>query len=162
MENRLLEIYLADHLAGAMLGVELSKRAARNNRGTETGVFLDRLVAEIEADRRTLADVVGRLGMHRSKAKEGVSWLTEKVSRLKLNGRVRGYSPLSRLVELEGLSIGIAGKQALWDALREATGVAERLGDVDLLELAERARRQRVEVEAHRLRAARAAFEWRP
>ena len=37
--------------------------------------------------------------------------------RLKPNGQLTGYSPLSRLVELEGLSLGITGKLGLWRAL---------------------------------------------
>jgi hypothetical protein len=40
---------------------------------------------------------------------------------LKLNGQLRGYSPLSRLDELELLQIGVAGKRRLWRALEHTT-----------------------------------------
>ena len=36
-----------------------------------------------------------------SRAKDGAAWVAEKLGRLKTNGQLTGYSPLSRLVELE-------------------------------------------------------------
>ena len=156
--DRLLEIYLADHLAAATAGAALARRAARNNAGNATGEFLRRLAAEIEEDRQTLARLVRELGLSRSRPKEAVASLAEKLARLKLNGRLRRYSPLSRVLELEGLSVGIAGKLALWESLQSLPTSGERLRAFDLERLAERARRQREEVEEHRLAAARAAF----
>jgi hypothetical protein len=38
--ERLLEIYLGDHLAAATAGVELVRRAARNNAGNDYGAAL--------------------------------------------------------------------------------------------------------------------------
>jgi hypothetical protein len=91
-----LDIYLIDHFAGATLGLELSRRAAENNRGTELGDFLQRLHEEIVEDRRTLEDVMERFAVDRSPVKSGSAWLLEKAGRLKVNGQLRGYSPLSR------------------------------------------------------------------
>ncbi|MEJ7570043.1 MAG: hypothetical protein WKF41_17480 [Gaiellaceae bacterium] len=82
----------------------------------------------------------------------------EKLGRLKLNGQVRGYSPLSRLLELETLSVGISGKLALWRSLEQLPEIVERLPGIDLEQLVERAQRQRAELEEHRLAAAREAF----
>ena len=49
--DRLLGIYLNDHLAGATLGVELARRLRSSNEGeAEFGQPLARLCAEIEAD----------------------------------------------------------------------------------------------------------------
>ena len=95
--------------------------------------------------------------MHGSRLKRGAAWATEKLSRLKPNGRLWGYSPLSRLQELEGLSMGIAGKQALWESLPEVPQIAG-LSGFDFAELAERARSQRAELESYRLEATRLAF----
>ncbi|HEY5356166.1 MAG TPA: hypothetical protein VIJ82_00465 [Streptosporangiaceae bacterium] len=39
-------------------------------------------------------------------------WLAEKAGRLKFNGRLRARSPLSNLVELELLRLGVEGKAA--------------------------------------------------
>ena len=156
--SRLLEIYLADHLAAATAGVALARRATASNAGTELGEALRRLAVEIDQDRRTLARIVGELGLRESKTKEAAAWVAEKLGRLKLNGQLRGYSPLSRVLELEALAVGVAGKLALWEALLALPGIRERLSAFDLVDLAARARRQRAEIEHHRLRAAREAF----
>ena len=49
------------------------------------------------------------LGFGESKTKEAVAWVGEKIGRLKLNGQLRGYSPLSRVLELEALAVGVSG-----------------------------------------------------
>jgi hypothetical protein len=116
------------------------------------------LAAEIEDDRRTLQAIVAELGFRESKAKDAVAWFGEKVGRLKLNGQLRGYSPLSRVLELETLSVGVAGKLALWQSLQSVPALGARLPDRDLDQLAERARHQRAEIEEHRLEAARETF----
>jgi hypothetical protein len=87
-----------------------------------------------------------------------MGWTFEKVGRLKLNGQLLGYSPLSRLVELEGLMMGITGKRAMWVALSSVLGGDPRLEGIDLDHLAERAREQRRTVERLRRQAAREAL----
>jgi hypothetical protein len=152
MDQTLLAVYLNDHLAGAVLGSELNRRAARENRGTALGEFLESLLAEILEDKETLERIMRATGVHISPVKPRVAWVLEKVGRLKLNGRVRTYSPLSRLLELEGLEIGIRGKRCLWQALERAAD--PRLEAFDLSSLRERAERQLDELERHRLAAA--------
>src|SRR6476469_2497803 len=117
MPPRLLPIYLNDHLAGSVVGVGLARRCLRENRGSELEEFLRWLVSEIVEDRATLIQLMERLGVPRSKSKTAAAWTAEKLGRLKLNGQITGYSPLSRLVELEGLATGIEGKRSLWLAL---------------------------------------------
>jgi hypothetical protein len=153
--SRYLPIYLNDHLAGATVGLELVRRVERENTGTELGEFLRGLLSEIEEDRKTLAQLMQRLGVAPSRVKIAAGWMAEKVGRLKLNGQLRGYSPLSRLVELDGLATGIEGKRALWLALGEIRDRDTRLRDTDFDALAERARSQRERLEPHRLAAAR-------
>lgn len=153
MASRYLPIYLNDHLAGATVGLELARRAARENAGTEVGALLSELVTEIGQDRETLLQLMSRLDIAPSRAKIAAAWTAEKLGRLKLNGQLRGYSPLSRLVELEGLATGIEGKRALWLALGELAD--PRLAGTDFDTLAERARSQRERLEPHRLAAAR-------
>ena len=101
--------------------------------------------------------VVSQLGFTPSRPKEIVAAALEKVGRLKPNGQLRGYSPLSRVLELEALSVGIAGKLAPWRSLR-GLPVTERLRGIDLEDLIERACRQREEVEEHPQQAAHQAF----
>ena len=69
-----------------------------------------------------------------------------------------GRSPLGRLLELETLLVGVAGKRALWATLQSLPGVSRRLPGFDLEQLAERASRQHAALEEHRLRSAREAL----
>jgi hypothetical protein len=153
--SRYLPIYLNDHLAGSTVGLELALRTAGENAGTDVGAFLRGLATEIEQDRDTLVQLMQRLGIARSRMKVAAAWTAEKLGRLKPNGQLRGYSPLSRLVELEGLAAGIDGKRALWLALGEIRDRDSRLRDTDFDALAERARLQREGLEPYRLAAAR-------
>jgi hypothetical protein len=142
--------YLNDHLAGSTLGIELARRAATENKGKELGAFLSSLEREIAADRRTLEELMAALGVGADRKKLVVAWLSEKAGRLKPNAQLLGYSPLSPLVELEALSLGIEGKRLLWIALQEIAGPGWPLSIARLQELAARAERQRADVEAHR------------
>jgi hypothetical protein len=162
LDRKLLGIYLNDHLAGATVGMELSRRARGSNKGTAYGDVLERIAKEIEEDREVLLDLMSRLEVKRDHAKVAVGWLGEKFGRLKPNGRLLSYSPLSRLVELEALSLGIAGKVSLWEALKEVAAEDSRLDAAELGRLADRAERQRKEVWQLRQRAAREAFTAEP
>lgn len=155
--SELLSIYLNDHLAGSAAGVELARRLrASNEDDPEFGPALAEICAEVEADRATLKAVMDRLGVGQSRLKPMAARLGERLGRLKLNGRLRGYSPLSRLEELELLQIGVAGKRRLWRALEHAH--PEGLADFELGVLAERATAQLRRLEALHLKAASLAL----
>jgi len=154
--DKLLSIYLNDHLAGATFGVELAKRTRASNEGTSLGDFLDGLVREIEADREALKKLMRELGVRSDRVKASGAWAAEKLGRLKLNGQLRGYSPLSRLVELEALYLGIRGKQEMWITLQRT--VADAVPGFEFEELRLRAERQAAEVEEQRVEAAEAAL----
>jgi hypothetical protein len=148
--RRLLGIYLNDHLAGATVGVEAGKRARASNEGTEFGPPLTRLAIEIEEDKATLEKVMDDLGISRSRVKPPLGWIGEKLGRLKPNGQLRGYSPLSRVIDLELLLIGITGKHRLWTLLGE---LLDDETPADFAALAARAEDQRSRVEDLQLRA---------
>jgi len=155
--RKLLAIYLNDHLAGATVGVELARRLQGSNRGDpEFGSSLAELCAEIEADRETLEAVMEKLGVGRSKLKPLTAVLGERLGRLKPNGQLRGYSPLSRVVELEILQLGVTGKQRLWRALEHSRSADLR--DFDLDALAERASGQLSRLQELHLKAASLAL----
>jgi hypothetical protein len=154
--NPFLAIYLNDHLAGSTVGIGLARRARASNEGTDLGRTLAEVCAEIEADRATLRRLMERLDIAESKVKPAGAWLLEKLGRLKLNGQLRGYSPLSRVVELEGLCAGVTGKMLLWKAMERTFGTT--LSGFDFAALAERADSQRRRLESHRLDAAEQAF----
>lgn len=155
--DRLLAIYLNDHLAGAALGIELARRLRSSNRDDpEFGEPLARLCAEIEADRDTLVHLIDRLGVKRDPLKPTLARLGERLGRLKPNGRLRGYSPLSRVLELEVLAAGVGGKMQLWNALEERFGAT--LPGFDFHALACRADDQGHRLEDLHLAASKRAF----
>ena len=158
MDDRLLGIYLNDHLAGATGGVELMRRLMSRNRGTEYAAELEEVAREIEEDRTELEGIMTRVGVGTSGVKIRAAWAAERVGRLKLNGRLLSYSPLSRVEELEAMRLGVEGKLALWRSLKETRGADPRLEGVDLDRLIARAERQRDTIESVRLRAATGAF----
>jgi hypothetical protein len=155
--SKYLATYLNDHLAGSTSGLELARRAASENKGNELGAFLSGLADEIKADRDTLKQMMAELGVGEDRLKVAAGWLIEKVGRLKPNAQLTGYSPLSPLIELEGLELGIRGKLAMWRALLEIAGPPP-LDAPRLQELAARAERQFADVERHRLQVARSAL----
>jgi hypothetical protein len=155
--DRLLAIYLNDHLAGATLGVELARRLRSSNSGdAEFGGPLAKICAEIEEDRATLVRLMERLGIDRNPVKPALARVAERLGRLKLNGQLRGYSPLSRVLELEVVATGIGGKLQLWNALEQSFG--ETLDGFDFHALAERADRQGQQVEDLHLAATQRAL----
>jgi hypothetical protein len=151
--TKYLPIYLNDHLAGAVAAVQLARRAAGQNEGTEYGEALAGLAADIDQDRRTLQDLLKRLGIRGDPVKLLSSVVAERLGRFKLNGELLRYSPLSRLEEIEILMLGVEGKLALWRALRANLDV-----EVDFDDLIRRGAAQRRRLERLRLKAAAQAF----
>src|SRR3954447_2765256 len=145
-----LGIYLNDHLAGSVVAVNRARRAASANEGTELGDFLSRLAQEIEEDRATLVGIMRDAGVRPDPLKTAAARLGELAGRLKFNGALVRQSPLTPLVELELLSLGITGKLMMWRLLRAAPGTAG-VPAARLDELIARAERQRAEVDERRL-----------
>jgi hypothetical protein len=156
--ERYLAIYLNDQLALGVLWRELARRAQRNNRDSEIGTTLGEVATGIAEDVDTFKAIMSRLGVRRNPAKIALAFGAERLGRLKPNGRLVTYSPLSRFVELEILTMGIEGKKVLWATLRDLAGLADRLSDVDFNELIRRAEQQRRMLEPHRARTGTQAF----
>ena len=118
----LLAIYLRDHHAAAVAGTRLARRVA-NVAPRDASGELSKVAKEIAEDLATLERFMGRLGTRPDRVKDAIARAGERLGRLKLNGRLRTRSPLSDVVELETLVVGIAGKEALWSSLRSATSL---------------------------------------
>jgi hypothetical protein len=155
---KLLGIYLNDHLAGADAALSLARRSAGSNARNAVGRALKVLIAEIEEDRAALESIMDRLAVRPDPLKRGAVRVAERFGRLKLNGRLTSYSPLSRLLELEALCLGVEGKVALWRSLQEVVPKLPALAEVDLDELIARAEGQRKTLEDLRLDAAKRAL----
>jgi hypothetical protein len=151
-----LATYMNDHLAGSAYAIDLVEFIRDRYEGQELGQFAGWLLIEIEADREFLKGLAERAGGGSSKVKELTAWLGEKVSRLKLGHAAN--NGLGLFEALEFLEIGIHGKLELWRALAAVAPGNPRLRGVDFEHLANRAEKQREEVESRRLRVAHFVF----
>ncbi|MEZ4425087.1 MAG: hypothetical protein R3E98_16950 [Gemmatimonadota bacterium] len=158
VERRLLGIYLDDHFAGAAAGAALARRVLRQNRDGSWGERLMWLAEQIEQDEDTLATVRQALDMDGGRLKRVLARLALPLGQLKLNGRLRGYSPLSRVLEAEGLLAGISAKHRLWAALEHTLAARPELAGFDLPRPEARADEQLELVRAFHRDAARRAF----
>ena len=119
--DKYLSIYLNDHAAVFTALRNVAARSQRANRGTDLGDYLGGVVEELETARRELARIMDELGVRRSPFKTAAAWAAEKIGRLKLNGHLVSYSPLSRVLELEGLLAGTGIERWTWAALGPLT-----------------------------------------
>ena len=150
--NRYLPIYLRDHHAASQAGMALARRTSARAEDDQ----LRTLVKRIESDARTLESVMRAIDVAPSRIKDGLALAGERLGRLKPNGHLRGSSPLGRVLELELLVAGIAGKAALWRSLAAASD--PQLDAFDFDALARSADEQREKAERRRVEAAARAF----
>jgi hypothetical protein len=153
-----LSTYMQDHRAGAEMGSDLVARLRDENLGTPYEDFLMLLAQDIERDVATLESIMERFGVDKAMLKTAGAKIGEKLARLKPNEQLTGYSPLSRVVEFEGLRSGVQGKLALWDSLYEISETDDRLDPDELQNLVERAENQLAGLREHHRIAAREAF----
>jgi hypothetical protein len=152
--ERLLRIYVNDHLAASAGALALARRVHRSNPDGELGRFLAGLVRDFADDHAALERVREALGLARNPAKQAAARTAVAAGRLKLNGRLRGYSDLSRLLELDGLLLCVEAKRGVWTTLGEVRPCLP----VDVDALLRRTETHRASLELHRRDAARRAF----
>lgn len=158
----LLPIYLNDHRAAATAGLSLAKRSAKSNTETGFAQVLRGLAADLEADVRSLDDVFRALDVPKSRVKAGLAMAGELVGRLKMNGRIRQYSPLSRVLEMEGLEGTIGSNRRVWTTLAQLQADEQRLSSFDFAALQQRADDQLQRVQRLHQDAVEVAFRDQP
>ncbi|MFJ7902125.1 hypothetical protein ACIQ6V_16810 [Streptomyces sp. NPDC096198] len=154
----LLGIYLNDHLAGSTAGVRRAGHLAHTQRGNANGAVLRSIADEIADDRETLLAIMRRLGVPARRYKVLAGGALELAGRLKSNGRIVRRSPLTTVLELELLRLGVEGKAAAWRTLRGVAESDHRLDPERLDRLIERAEQQIRTLEDLRMRQAQRTF----
>jgi hypothetical protein len=153
-DRRYLRIYLGDHLAVIRGGRALVSRMQGGGRAELAGLLAE-AGRELDRGDALVTAFLRQIGASRPWLKVGAATVAERVGRLKLNGRLLQPSPLSPLVELEGLGACLGATAAMWRALAAADVAAQ-----DLVEArAEACERLVADVEQQRLAAARRALE---
>ncbi|MFF0430909.1 hypothetical protein ACFYU9_01600 [Streptomyces sp. NPDC004327] len=156
--ERLLRIYLNDHYAGSAAGDALVRRVSRAHGHGPAGRRLRELADEIAEDRESLVRIMTALGVPVMRTRALIMRCAEKVGRAKLNGRLVSRSPLSDVLDLESLRLGVEGKLALWRSLGEVARDDDRIDAGTVHHLADRAERQIEQLEDLRLAAVRRAL----
>ena len=153
-----LNEYLNDHLAGSVGALELLDRLIGIYQGKPLERFFQELRNEIEADQKTLKELIAKLGEKESAVRKAGAWIAEKLSRATIQLSETREGELGLFLALEGLALGITGKQSLWRALAAASDTAPHLRGPDYATLGKRAVDQHDRVEAKRLEVAREVF----
>src|ERR1700722_1505204 len=153
MPDKAMNVYLNDHLAGAMLGSDLAEQIRSRNESTPLGEVMELLAPQIEEDRQTLIALMRSMDGSKNPVKQAGAWVTEKASRLKFLGLSSGEPELGTFMALESLALGVQGKLALWKALKEVTDQHPAIASVNLDELIDRAAAQHDLLERERLTA---------
>ena len=150
--TKLLAVYLNDHLAALVAARGLVERMLGATDDDELATFLQELRPHVDDGQRELERLLRRMGSSPSPLKRSLAWAGEKAARLKLNGTIREPSPLSRVVELEGLKLLLEYERSLWSTLAR-TASEDSAGAVDFAGRADRARDRIDTAERLRLRA---------
>lgn len=137
MPTDLLAIYLTDHAAGAAAGSRRMQRLAKAERASSDGPALAAVANEVEQDRQSLLTIVRAEGIRLRRYKMVLARAVEALGMVKTNGRLFHRSPLTTLIELEGMRMGVTGKLALWTTLQQ-TDMAGRHDLAPLIAGAER------------------------
>ena len=150
-DDHLLAIYLNDHLAAATGGVELFRRVSRSGTDVKTVAELTALTDEVVSDRDALRLLMRRLSIEERRPMEALGWFGEKLGRLKPNGRLLSRSPLSDVIEMEGLRLSVQSKLGCWRVLRTLADHDPRIATREMDALIGRAEEQarRIDVLHH-------------
>jgi hypothetical protein len=158
----LLGIYCNDHLAASTGGVELVSRMLGRHRGDRWEQPLEQLLRELHEERGSLRVTMAALGLPVRTYKQLASWVAEKVTRGKLNGRLLSRSPLSDLVEFEFISTAVLGKRAGFETLLELADLDRRIDAALMQRLIAQANRQHEWLSEARREVAAGIFGGRP
>lgn len=158
LDVQTLGAYLNDHRAGATAAVNLLERLAESDSDGVDSAPLDRLRQDICEEIELLGDVMDRLDIPRDTLREVGGWMGEKLSRVRLSPAVTGSEPLSHLLEIETIKLGVHGKKSMFRALHHVAADDSRLTDFDFEALAQRAENQIDALESMRRDLAMAAF----
>ncbi len=134
-----LATYLKDHFAGAAGGGELCRRIADSAASDEEAKDVNAIAAEIDEERTTLKEMMGRLGVSPSLVKATGAWVGEKAGRVKL----RAADEAGRVLQYEAMIMGVTGKLNLWISLLELEPRFDELQRPELEKLARQAEDQR-------------------
>lgn len=115
----LLNLYISDHLTGATAGEARIYRMAQDFVDTPVFAKLSEIAEQIRAERTLLKNIIHDLGLKQKPYRQAVSWVGERVGRLKLNGKILERSPMTMVLEAELMRSAVMGKLGGWQTLQD-------------------------------------------
>lgn len=119
MNERRLAAYLNDRHAILTAGTQLAGRAHVSNADTVYGPLPERIAHDLESDHDLLRTLMAAYDVSPDRLKSSLAWVGERLGRLKPNDQLVGYSPLSRVIEFDGLTAIITTLDGTWVALKQ-------------------------------------------
>jgi hypothetical protein len=117
IDQKLLGLYLSDHLTGSTAGLGRIGRMAKDFTDTPVHAELAALAAAIRRERDRLRGLLTELGVRQRPHRQAAAWLGEHAGRLKLNGRLLSRSPMTLVLEAELMRSAILAKVGGWQTL---------------------------------------------
>ncbi len=155
--NDLLVIYLNDHRALLAGERSLAERSAKANVGSDLGGVLQAVVDQNDADQVAVEHLLERVGGTPNPVKKIAALIGERFGRLKMNGQLSGYSPLSRVIEIEVLLASTSVRRAMWNAVAVSALDHDVTSDAALR--ADAADEQHTRLREHHVDAVSASFD---
>lgn len=122
VDRHALGVYLNDHLAGSVAGLEAMERIADTQQDTPLGRSMDALVHRANNDQNVVRELLVFIDVPERSTIGALAWVGEKVSRLKLGSDSDTSTPLMLFEALEALTLGFYGRRALWHVLAAISG----------------------------------------
>ncbi|QDU75454.1 hypothetical protein Pan97_24860 [Bremerella volcania] len=137
MSKAALSIYMDDHYAMLSGELELVHRVKKENPKGELEKFLVDYEHELQSQRNLLEALLASQGHSPSMAKQALTWVAEKIGRLKPNDGGSSYTDLARLLELEILLATAQARLLMWRTLNRV--FTDRDADMEKLKQARKA-----------------------
>jgi hypothetical protein len=144
-----LAVYLHDHLAGSSFAVELLEKLGSEFTGTQSGDLARELLEQVQIDRKTLEQLIAKVGNASPDLYDALGWIAGRVSRIKL--KHDDPAGIGAFEAFETISLGILGKHALWQALQVRQNADTRVAGPDYPALMTRAQQQYQKANQYRL-----------
>lgn len=122
VDRHALGIYLNDHLAGSVAGLEAMEHLSDTQKDTPLGRVMDALLQRANNDQKVLRELLVFIDVPERTTIGTLAWIGEKVSRLKLGSDSDSSNSLMLFEAIEALTLGFYGRRALWHVLAAISG----------------------------------------
>jgi hypothetical protein len=147
-DEQSLTAYLHSHLTAANAGERLFEQAAKSWRDTPRAAEVARLAAEVSEDKRTLEEVCDQLHASMPGYKKPLAWAAAQGAALGPLNPGHSIDGAKGQLELESLISAVTGKLLLWKTLHVLSRDDNRIDQVRMEQLGNRAAAQIQSLEA--------------